>query len=148
MKSESSGSMRWIAKQLLNCLYGVFGRKKDTTTVLTVSASDLPLYLTKNIVTSIIQISPNIYSIKIKNNIDHEILSELNSYVEDSFNFRSVKTLVKNNVAIAAATTAYARIYMMPFKLDPSCAYSDTDSVFTRDELGLVAPLLDDKPPP
>ena len=41
-------------------------------------------------------------------------------------------------MAIASAITAYARIHMMPFKLDPSCAYSDTDSVFTQDKLGLI----------
>ena len=27
---------------------------------------------------------------------------------------------------------------MRPFKLDPSCAYSDTDSVFTNDTLGII----------
>lgn len=26
----------------------------------------------------------------------------------------------------------------MPFKLDPSCAYFDTDSVFTNDTLGII----------
>lgn len=47
-------------------------------------------------------------------------------------------TIVKNNVAIASAITAYARIHMMKYKLDPSCVYSDTDSVFTKDTLGLI----------
>ena len=45
---------------------------------------------------------------------------------------------MKNNVAIASAITAYGRIHMMPFKLDPSCAYSDTDSVFTNDILKII----------
>ena len=27
---------------------------------------------------------------------------------------------------------------MMPYKLDPTCAYSDTDSVFTQDSLGII----------
>lgn len=49
---------------------------------------------------------------------------------------------VRNNVAIASAITSYARIVMMPFKLDPSCAYSDTDSLFTRDELKLLEKLM------
>lgn len=46
--------------------------------------------------------------------------------------------MVKNNVAIASAITAYARIDMMPYKLDPTCAYYDTDSLFTKDSLGLI----------
>ena len=31
---------------------------------------------------------------------------------------------------------------MMPFKLDPSCAYSDTDSLFTQDVLKLLEKLI------
>jgi len=36
-----------------------------------------------------------------------------------------------SNVAIAAAVTAYARIHMIPFKIDPNTLYTDTDSSFT-----------------
>jgi len=36
-----------------------------------------------------------------------------------------------SNVANASAVTAYARIVMIPFKLDPNTLYTDTDSMFT-----------------
>jgi hypothetical protein len=36
-----------------------------------------------------------------------------------------------SNVALAAAVTSYARIVMIPFKLDPNTLYTDTDSAFT-----------------
>jgi len=42
---------------------------------------------------------------------------------------------VKNNVAIAAAVTAYARIHMIPLKLMDGTIYSDTDSIITSDIL-------------
>jgi hypothetical protein len=38
---------------------------------------------------------------------------------------------IKSNVAIAAAVTSYARIHMIPFKIDPNTLYTDTDSIFT-----------------
>ena len=34
VKLNAKGSERWIAKLLLNCLYGVFGRRKDTLPAL------------------------------------------------------------------------------------------------------------------
>jgi hypothetical protein len=38
---------------------------------------------------------------------------------------------IMSNVAIASAVTAYARIVMIPFKIDPNTLYTDTDSYFT-----------------
>jgi hypothetical protein len=54
---------------------------------------------------------------------------------------------IMSNVAIASAVTAYARIVMIPFKIDPNTLYTDTDSYFTTtpidpsligDSLGLM----------
>lgn len=47
------------------------------------------------------------------------------------------RQLVKSNVAIASAITAYARIEMMKFKTIPGLKvyYTDTDSIFTNMEL-------------
>jgi hypothetical protein len=44
-------------------------------------------------------------------------------------------SLVKANVAIASAVTSYARIHMIPFKIEGYCVYSDTDSIFTTKKL-------------
>lgn len=138
IKSNAIGAERVMAKLSLNSLYGVFGRKKETTSVIIVNAKDLPIYLTKYIITSIIEIQPDIFTIIIQNNLNNKLLTELNTSFSSDFKYGSDYSLVKNNVAIAAAITAYARIHMMPFKLDPSCAYSDTDSVFTKDSLNLI----------
>jgi hypothetical protein len=40
-----------------------------------------------------------------------------------------------SNVAIAAAVTSYARIAMIPIKIDPNTLYTDTDSAFTSEPL-------------
>jgi hypothetical protein len=42
---------------------------------------------------------------------------------------------IKSNVAIASAVTSYSRIHMIPFILHTGTVYTDTDSIFTEDEL-------------
>jgi hypothetical protein len=60
--------------------------------------------------------------------------------------------IVKSNVAIAAAVTAYARIHMIKYKLSSNIYYTDTDSIFIDEslpdneigkELGLMKDELD-----
>ncbi len=40
VKAESKGAKRWIAKLLLNCLYGGFGRSNNTTSCIVVNAKE------------------------------------------------------------------------------------------------------------
>jgi len=151
IKRVTTGAKRWIAKLLLNCLYGSFGRKLDTTSVLNVNRAELELCLLKYKVAHQIKISEDIHTIVIKNEgfKNKAPLSELNSTIITSRGVVSNSPIigsgggsgfvpVKSNVAIASAITAYARIFMMPFKLDPLTDYSDTDSIFTRNLLGLL----------
>lgn len=156
MKRTAKGcgnpATRWVAKQLLNCLYGIFGRKKDMHTVLTANSNDLPLIMLTQDVKSIIEIGEDLSAVVVnKTATNLKNLQQLNATLGVDQSARGSKLLeglnkgntqVKSNVAIAAAVTAYARVFMMPFKLDPSCAYSDTDSIFTKDELGLVDNLI------
>jgi hypothetical protein len=78
-------------------------------------------------------------------NIKDDLIKELNSELDIKLN--NYYSLVKANVAIASAVTSYSRIHMIPFKVDGSCVYSDTDSVFLiknldsrfiGDDLGLM----------
>lgn len=154
-KCTAKGAERWIAKQMLNCLYGIFGRSKKTTKVVNIFKRDLINYISNASILKIIPISEEILSlvidnspiVKIKDLRPHRTEDEhatINvSAVTEQSHKNALKDLVKNNVAIAAAITSYARIHMMPFKLDPSCAYSDTDSIFTRDINKLLEKLLD-----
>jgi hypothetical protein len=58
-------------------------------------------------------------------NIKDDIILELNSELD--VNLSNHYSLVKANVAIASAVTAYARIHMISFKTEASCVYTDTD---------------------
>ena len=44
-------------------------------------------------------------------------------------------SFVKSNVGIASAVTAYARMHMIPFKLNNDVYYTDTDSLFLGNNL-------------
>lgn len=50
-------------------------------------------------------------------------------------NIQATNKIVMSNVAVAAAVTAYARIHMIYYKLLPGTVYTDTDSIFTTDQL-------------
>lgn len=117
----------------LNQIYGIFGRRKDLIETINIFTKDLPKYISTKIIKTIIKINDEISTILIRNNVNKDIIKELNTYFET--NLTSSCYEVKSNVAIAAAVTSYARIHMIPFKLLPGCAYTDTDSIFTTTEL-------------
>jgi hypothetical protein len=117
----------------LNTLYGYFGRKLDLLETKNVLTSELSLYLTTRVIKNIININDQISTLLMETNLNTKLIKDLNIEFENEFenNFR----MVKSNVAIAAAVTAYARIIMIPYKLLPGTVYTDTDSIFTTDTL-------------
>lgn len=143
IKSTSSGASKFIAKLHLNSLYGIFGRKLQTNSVVVLHKNDLPEFLVTNLVSTIIEISDDFIAVKIGNNHRSDILTELNSqftiigapYGSDKQQGTPPYGGVKSNVAIASAITSYARIHMIPYKLLQGTAYSDTDSIFTTEKL-------------
>jgi DNA polymerase type B, organellar and viral len=132
-KDETS---KFIAKMQLNQLYGIFGRKQELIKTINVKNEDLINYITTRIVKNIIKINDDISTILISNNINVDILKQLNSHFSDKIcNFHSYENEVKSNVAIAAAVTSYAGIEMIKYKINYNIFYTDTDSVFTSDDL-------------
>jgi hypothetical protein len=151
-KKESKGAQRYISKLHLNSLYGIMGRKQDLIKTVNIRKEELYKYVTTSIIHSIIEISNDIYVLLISDNLNSNILNELN--VRLNSEFVSYPNIVNSNVAIASAVTAYARIHMIPFKLNTDCYYSDTDSIFTLtklnplllgDEIGLMKDELNGK---
>lgn len=56
LKASSTGPERWIAKLLLNSLYGIFGRKQETLKTVIINNSMLSDYLASFLVKTIIPI--------------------------------------------------------------------------------------------
>jgi hypothetical protein len=112
----------------LNQLYGIFGRKHDLLETRNIYKEDLNKYSLTRIIKSIIPINDKIITLLMHSNIKDELVKELNSDLD--IKLSNYYYLVKANVAIASAVTAYSRIHMIPFKTDGFCVYSDTDSIF------------------
>lgn len=133
IKKTSTGPLRFIGKNHLNYLYGLFGRLKTVLETITILNTEIEFYLVSRIIKNIIKIDDEKSVLLTMQNIDTDIVSELNSTLEtELLNYESI---VKTNVAIASAVTANARIHMIPFKISNETCYTDTDSVFTTLEL-------------
>ena len=125
--NPKSDPRNMVAKLLLNSLYGRFGMDDSFTYSEIISKEKYPLFEDKNKekISNIIDIGDN-YLLQIK---DPE--NELKTLMDNGFETHNV------NIAIASATSAYARIHMSKFK-DPEFLkahglklfYSDTDSAY------------------
>ena len=152
IKKNSTGSDRFIAKLNLNTLYGYFGRKLDLIETVNIHIDELERYSITRVIKNIMQIDENYVTLLLNSNINTKIMSVINQDIglleHKSNNF----SFIKSNVAIASAVTAYARIHMIPFKLNGDVYYTDTDSIITAtkldnrylgEEIGLMKDELD-----
>ena len=128
IKKSSTGVERNMAKLQLNNLYGYFGRKQIGLTTRNIHNNELNNVLSSRVVKSITPINNEYTTVLTYSNINHTLLEKLNSQFHS---IGSDQHYIMSNVAIAAAVTAYARVIMIPFKLDPNTLYTDTDSAFT-----------------
>lgn len=118
----------------LNQLYGYFGRNLEQIETVNIHISDLESYLLKNVIENYIHVNDEILVLLIKSNLSLEVVKELNIILNEvGYNIHNNQSIIRSNVAIASAVTAYARITMIPYKLLPGTVY--TDSIFTTDKL-------------
>ena len=116
--------MNYIAKILLNSLYGRFGMEETFTYSEIIDYNNYPNFEKKNIdnIINVVDLDKN-YLVNLRNIKAEQSNTDLDNNIE----------IPNINVAIAAAVTAYARIHMSQFKnnnLLPNLYYSDTDSVY------------------
>jgi DNA polymerase family B len=118
----SSDPMNFIAKILLNSLYGRFGMDDNFPTINIIHKDYYPDFENKFIDQIMEKIEIDDYMLVFFNSS--------NSLIEDQEEHNV-------SVGIAAAITAYARIHMSQFKNNPkiNLYYTDTDSIYTDSEL-------------
>jgi hypothetical protein len=124
------------------------GRKQELISTVNVRKDELYKYAAILIIQSIISVTDDIYVLLISDNLNLNVLNELN--IRLNSDFKSFQSAILSNVAIASAVTVYARIHMIPFKLNTDCYYTDTDSIFTKtklnpDQIGLDLGLMKDE---
>lgn len=125
-----------IAKLHLNTLYGIFGRKLNVLKCIPASPSEEIDIVNKYPVKSIVNVNEKLNIFLIHSNVDFQLIKDSNTELNINMLVQP-RQLIKSNVAIASAITAYARIEMMKFKIIPGLKiyYTDTDSIFTNMEL-------------
>lgn len=123
---------KFISKLHLNSLYGLMGRKPDLITTINSDRSGLQEISVNRSIKKLITLTDNIFIFLLKDNISKPLLAGMKDL---GSNIRSTHSTVMANVAVAAAVTSYARIHMIPFKLNYDCYYTDTDSIFCSKEI-------------
>lgn len=123
-----SDPMNYIAKILMNSLYGRFGMDDNFISSIILNKGDYDKFekLDKdNSILDVIELDEN-YLVQSKN-----ARVELDTLLDNGKEVHNI------NISIAAAITAYARIHMSQFKnrKDFKLFYSDTDSVYTNKPL-------------
>lgn len=134
IKKVATGPKRFIAKMMLNNLYGIFGRSLVGLKPLIIEQHDVAPFITLMRSKALTNINDK-YAMVLTDestNTDNLLRLDSNYFLESS---SSMKIPTKANVAIAAAVTAYTRIHMMDLKLNYDVCYSDTDSIFTTHPL-------------
>ncbi len=125
LQYPKSDPMNYIAKILLNSLYGRFGMNDSFTYSQIISMKDYPIFFKqkgfKESLKDLITLGYN-YLVQLKN-----------PAVEEKTNLDNGFETYNVNISIASAVTAYARIHMSQFKNNlnfPNLYYSDTDSLY------------------
>lgn len=119
LEYPKSDPMNYIAKIIMNSLYGRFGMEDSFTNSYIINEEEYDEFESVN-----------------KDNI-HDVIDLDGNYIVQVNKSDSDLSISNINVSIASAITAYARIHMSKFKnnSDYSLFYSDTDSIYINKEL-------------
>jgi DNA polymerase type B, organellar and viral len=128
-KYPKSDPMNFIAKILLNSLYGRFGMS-DIFDEVSIIHKDYY----------------NEFENKFFNNIKKT--TEIDDYIMVEFeNIENIESTPDVSIGVAAAITAYSRIHMSIFKNNPkiNLYYTDTDSIYVDEDSDIDKNLIDEK---
>jgi len=124
---DKSDPMNYIAKIIMNSLYGRFGMDDNFINTTIVPKEDYNNFekLNPNNILDVQLLGDN-YLVSCR---DDKV--ELNTLLDNGFEKHNI------NISIASAITSYARIHMSQFKNNPNynLYYSDTDSIYIDKEL-------------
>ena len=134
---DKSDPMNYIAKIIMNSLYGRFGMDDNFTLTTVISKEDYSNFekLNPNNILDVITLGDN-YLLNTKNS-----QSELNTNLDNGFEVHNINISTASAILLPMRVyeqrTSYARIHMSQFKNNPdyNLYYSDTDSIYIDKEL-------------
>jgi hypothetical protein len=89
---------------------------RNNIETITIDNKDLIKYLTTRLIKNIIPINKDTSTLLLYTHVTLDTLDNLNTSLD--VNLNNIKSIIKSNVAIAAAITAYARFNIIPFILN------------------------------
>lgn len=120
IKKTSSGAERFLAKMQLNQLYGYFGRNQNVVVTQNVNRSELNQLLISRYISSVIEISDDLFVVMMTGNLNLNIINQLPIDIKNKLEpYKNISKTVKSHVGIASAVTSYAQVEMMKFKTMP-----------------------------
>lgn len=119
LEYPKSDPMNYVAKIIMNSLYGRFGMEDNFVSSHIMNSEEYLPFETKN-----------------KENI-HDVIDLEDNFIVQTTKSSNDYSIANINVAVASAITAYSRIHMSQFKNNDSYSlfYSDTDSIYVNKEL-------------
>jgi len=128
LEYPKSHPMNFIAKIIMNSLYGRFGMRDDFDQIKIVDQIELDVFLNE-----FSSSSSSAHEVKEIIELDDHFLIQIKSKL-DSVSSEFINKDYNINIAIASAITSYSRIEMSKFKNNPNLKlfYTDTDSIYTN----------------
>lgn len=132
---DKSNPMNFIAKILMNSLYGRFGMNDNFNTINIIHKDYFPDFQGK-FLDEIIKTTE----------IEDYFLVEFNS-IDKEANKEDDNSTHNTNIAVASAITAYSRIHMTQFKNNEKIVlyYTDTDSIYVDENSEIPESLIDNE---
>jgi hypothetical protein len=126
-----------MAKLILNSNYGKFGQSEITSKLEIVNRQRGEDILKKYKYTDIVNINENFMIIKYGARLNETLLNILREDENDILNREGFKKKrgIPSNIAIAAATAAYARMNLNEYRKLTKIVYTDTDSIITEEPI-------------
>jgi len=128
---------RLMAKLILNSNYGKFGQGEITSKIEIVNRNKGEEIMKKYKYNEIININENFIIIKYGERLNETLVNIIRQEENEILTTEGFKKKrgIPSNIAIAAATAAYARMELNKYRKITKIVYTDTDSIITEEPL-------------
>ena len=136
MKKQASSTYEYyVAKLMMNSLYGRFGLKNEQTRSTFVDKEEFNKIVEEHEIDKFHEYDENNYYVEYKKVPAPKLTGWSAEFFKKVLVNEQEKQGIKSSISIAAAITSYGRITMYKFIVRPDCHYTDTDSIVLSTKL-------------